>query len=141
MSEELYFATIGTVYEDGVSLIFDGTETESQKHYKVNTSVVFKTGDRVKILPYSGTYVVEYVVGNPANGESGDSSESTLPGGGSTGYVLAKNSAADGDASWKATAPAVANYADTSAAIWFRYTSGKYQIAASGENWKTISTT
>ena len=59
------FATVGAVYADGISLIFDGQETPSQKHYKCNTSVTFTPGDRVKIFSVSGTYVVEYPVGNP----------------------------------------------------------------------------
>jgi len=58
------FATIGTVYADGVTLIFDG-EAESTKHYKVNTSITFTAGKRVKVTAISGTYVVDYIVGNP----------------------------------------------------------------------------
>ena len=59
------FATVGAVYDDGLSLIFDGQGTETEKHYKCNTAVSFKAGDRVKIMQDSGTYVVEYVVGVP----------------------------------------------------------------------------
>lgn len=59
------FATIGSVYSDGVTLYFDSVQAESVKHYKVNNSVVFRAGDRVRITKDSGTYVVEYVVGNP----------------------------------------------------------------------------
>ena len=59
------FATIGAVYRDGVSLIFDGENTATKKHYLCNTSVNFKAGDRVKIFAGSGTYIVEYVVGPP----------------------------------------------------------------------------
>lgn len=59
------FATVGDVYDDGLSLIFDGQENATEKHYKCNTSVDFKAGDRVKIMQDSGTYVVEYVVGTP----------------------------------------------------------------------------
>lgn len=58
-------ATVGAVYPDGLSLIFDGGESESAKHYKCNTTVSFRAGDRVKISKISGTYVVDYVVGNP----------------------------------------------------------------------------
>ena len=58
-------ATVGAVYSDGLSLIFDGTGTASEKHYKCNTSISFTAGDRVKICKISGTYVVEYIVGNP----------------------------------------------------------------------------
>ena len=58
------FATIKAVYDDGVTLAFDDG-SESQKHYKVNSGVVFNAGDRVRILEDNGTYVVEYVVGRP----------------------------------------------------------------------------
>lgn len=58
-------ATVGAKYTDGLSLIFDGQSAASEKHYKCNTSVIFQAGDRVKICRISGTYVVEYVVGNP----------------------------------------------------------------------------
>lgn len=59
------FATIGAVYTDGVSLIFDGETAATQKHYLCNTSVSFKAGDRVKIFAASGTYIVEYAIGPP----------------------------------------------------------------------------
>lgn len=65
-SEE--FAKIGTVYTDGVSLIFAGSETETEKHYKVNSSIAFATGQKVKLHKTSGTYIVEYPVGNPKVG-------------------------------------------------------------------------
>ena len=58
------FATIKAVHDDGVTLSFDDG-SESQKHYKVNSGVVFNAGDRVRILEDNGTYVVEYVVGQP----------------------------------------------------------------------------
>ena len=38
----LNFATIGEVFSDGVSLIFDGQEEATEKHYKVNTSITFQ---------------------------------------------------------------------------------------------------
>jgi len=62
---EINFATIGAVYADGVTLIFDGETAATEKHYKVNASIVFTAGQRVKIFKDSGTYVVEYPVGNP----------------------------------------------------------------------------
>lgn len=68
-------ATVGAVYEDGLSLIFDGQETATEKHYKCNTSVTFKAGDRVKVARISGSYVVEYVVGAPSSGGGGSVSE------------------------------------------------------------------
>lgn len=51
-------ATVGAVYTDGVSLIFDGQDAATAKHYKRNASVSFAAGDRVVILPISGSYVV-----------------------------------------------------------------------------------
>ena len=57
--QDASFATIGEVFADGVSLIFDGEETASTKHYKVNSFVVFNAADRVRIIKDSGTYVVE----------------------------------------------------------------------------------
>ena len=93
-----HFATIGEVYEDGVSLIFDGEDAATEKHYLCNTSAFFVAGDRVKILPDSGTYIVEYVVGTPQKNEGG--SVIGIPSGGSAGQVLKKNSGNDGDVVW-----------------------------------------
>ncbi len=64
-SAQQNFATIGEIYDDGVSLIFDGEEEPSEKHYKTNSAITFNAGDRVRIFSDSGTYVVEYPVGNP----------------------------------------------------------------------------
>ena len=64
-TEGATFATVGAVYDDSVSLIFDGEGAPTEKHYKVNAFVVFKANDRVRIIKDSGTYVVEYPVGNP----------------------------------------------------------------------------
>jgi len=66
--EKAVFATIGAVYTDGVTLIFDGRTTATTKRFKVNRMMPFAAGDRVKILRDSGTYVVEYPVGNPVSG-------------------------------------------------------------------------
>ncbi|HMM32270.1 MAG TPA: hypothetical protein PKB13_10890 [Clostridia bacterium] len=80
------FATIGTVYADGVSLIFDGETEPSVKHYKVNRMAVFRAGDRVRIAADSGTYVVEYPVGNPISA----STIANLSTGASTATTVAK---------------------------------------------------
>lgn len=68
-------ATVGAVYNDGLTLIFDGQEAPTEKHYKCNTSVTFKAGDRVKVARISGSYVVEYVVGAPNSGGGAGVSE------------------------------------------------------------------
>ncbi len=62
---EASFATVAEVFQDGVTLIFDGLDGPTTKRYKTNAFVVFKPGDRVRVIKDSGTYVVEYPVGNP----------------------------------------------------------------------------
>ena len=91
---EVRFATVGAVYSDGVTLIFDGQEAATEKHYKCNTTILFHAGDRVKIASDSGTYVVEYIIGSPG-------ADAPIPRGGSSGQVLAKKSSTDGDVEWK----------------------------------------
>ena len=78
------FATIDQIYEDGITLIFDGEETASEKHYKCNSFCIFAPGQRVRVIKDSGTYVVEYPVGNP-------NADAILPAGGSDGQVLTKD--------------------------------------------------
>lgn len=51
------FATIDQIYDDGITLIFDGEETASEKHYKCNSFCIFAPGQRVRIIKDSGTYV------------------------------------------------------------------------------------
>ena len=89
------FATVGAVYEDGVSLIFDGESAPTEKHYLCNTNVYFSAGDRVRILEDSGTYVVEYVVGPPRQ-----SRLVGIPAGGAQAQVLTKTSGADYASDW-----------------------------------------
>lgn len=167
MSEQgkFNFATIGQVYEDGVSLIFDGQQEPSQKHYKVNTSIAFLPGDRVKILSDCGTYIVEYVVGNPTIGTEQDGipsggtegqylrknsdvdfdasweDVSQIPTGGSEGYVLGKKTAADGDVWWTYRVNALRDANGASRAIWLRYVNGTgFQIKGTNTSWLTLST-
>lgn len=78
------FATIDQIYEDGITLIFDGEESASEKHYKCNSFCVFAAGQRVRVIKDSGTYVVEYPVGNP-------NADAILPAGGTDGQVLTKD--------------------------------------------------
>lgn len=63
--KQINFATVAEIYDDGISLVFDGEESPSEKHYKCNSFVVFAKGDRVRIAEDSGTHIVEYPVGNP----------------------------------------------------------------------------
>jgi len=112
---EFHFATVGEVFEDGLTLIFDGQEEATEKRYKCNTSVVFHAGDRVKILKDSGTYVAEYVVGPP--GQTGEAAHG-IPSGGAAGQVLTKTGSADYESGWAAVP------AQTVSAL----TSGTYEI-------------
>lgn len=70
---EASFATISEIFEDGVTLLFDGLDAPTTKRYKVNAFVVFHPGDRVRVIKASGTYVVEYPVGNPRREFTADS--------------------------------------------------------------------
>lgn len=65
---ENFLATVGAVYDDGLSLVLEGQTEATTKHYRCNTSVKFAAGDRVKVARISGSYVVEYVVGPPSSG-------------------------------------------------------------------------
>lgn len=94
---ERSFATVGAVYADGVSLIFDGETEPTEKHYLCNTNVFFQAGDRVRILADSGTYVVEYVVGAPRQDRLVG-----IPAGGTAAQVLTKDADEDFAASWQA---------------------------------------
>lgn len=60
--KEVLLATVVEVYTDGIKVRFDGEKEASSKLYKRNKSVSFSKGDRVKMLPYSGTYIVEYAI-------------------------------------------------------------------------------
>lgn len=62
-SESYTLAIIGNKYNDGVSLIFPGSDTESQKHYKYNTAYNFQSNQRVYIVKTSGTYIVICPIG------------------------------------------------------------------------------
>ncbi len=93
--QEAVFATVAGVYSDGLSLLFDGAEEASQKHYLCNTAAFFSAGDRVKLCRDSGTIVVEYPIGRPRSVETHG-----IPPGGTSGQVLAKNNAADYAVQW-----------------------------------------
>lgn len=68
---EQTFATVGAVYSDGVSLLFDGADEPTTKHYKVNQIVKFQAGNRVYVVKDSGTYVVICPVGSPGGANAG----------------------------------------------------------------------
>lgn len=121
------FATIGQVYGDGVSLIFDGQTAATQKHYKCNRFGKFSAGDRVKIIRDSNTYVVEYPVGVPITSLSADYANS------------AGSATSAGTATRAAHAMRLADNGSTTAYILVAYSNGGYYIkASSASSWKRI---
>lgn len=90
-------ATVAEVAEDGVSLLFDGADAPTEKHYRVNVSSKLSAGDRVVIQSISGSYVVICAIGSP----SGDTdAPNYIPTGGSDGQVLAKDGDSDYTLKW-----------------------------------------
>lgn len=59
---EQSLATVVQVAEDGLVLDI------GEKHYKCSTGIVFKVGDRVKLIKDSGTYLVAFPIGAPIAG-------------------------------------------------------------------------
>ena len=59
-------ARVGDVYKDGLSLIFPGSTSPSQKHYKCNADINFSVGDTVYVIKDSGTYIVICKIGVPS---------------------------------------------------------------------------
>lgn len=90
---EIELGTISAIYGDGVTLVIDGSDSASNKHYKTNTGVKFTVGDRVKIAKSSGSYIVEFPIGNP-------NSNLVLPSGGSDGQLLLKNGSTSYSVKW-----------------------------------------
>lgn len=61
------FATIAGLYDDGVSLVFDGETDPSEKHYRANLYCKFEVGQRVYVAKDNGTYVVLFPIGVPGS--------------------------------------------------------------------------
>ena len=124
------FATVGTVYEDGIALIFNGAEAESLKHYKCNAAVRFTAGQRVRIIEDSGTYVVEYPVGAPAQSIYADSAARAAYAS-EAGYAESAGKAATAT---KADTAASAGSADTAKSAGTAETAKSAETAAQAEN-------
>ena len=126
------FATVGTVYEDGIALIFNGAEAESLKHYKCNAAVRFTAGQRVRIIEDSGTYVVEYPVGAPAQSIYADSAARAAYAS-EAGYAESAGKAATAT---KADTAASAGSADTAKTAKSAETAAQAENAAAAETAK-----
>lgn len=140
---EASFATISEIFEDGVTLLFDGLDAPTTKRYKVNAFVVFQPGDRVRVIKDSGTYVVEYPVGNPRTEFTADSATNadhatTADTATSADHATTADSASQvtGTISYASRAGSASNlYANgytNRQRIWLDYTGGAYYIAAEG---------
>lgn len=86
-------ATVVSVGTAGVRLLIDGNEEAGEKEYRVNTGQLLKAGDRVKIRRISGSYVVEYAVGDPM-------ARFAIPPGGTDGQALVKDGTDDYKVKW-----------------------------------------
>ena len=83
--EEIILATVtGVSTANGIQIKADGDEEGGTKYYKGNAMQLFKTNDRVKIRKVAGTYLIDYVVGDPM-------ARYPVPAGGSDGQVLTKD--------------------------------------------------
>ena len=71
-------ASVGEVdyANGGLTLIFPGADGPSSKRYQCNTAVKFVPGQRVKIDPISGSFVVAYPIGPPAEKIVADAADS-----------------------------------------------------------------
>lgn len=124
--QDATFATIGAIYEDGVTLIFDGQDAPTEKHYKCNSFVVFHAGDRVRIIKDSGTYVVEYSVGAPKTSFNADTADKAAN---ATNATNAKNATA---------ADYLVDGASNSKMVYLKITSGVLYFSANGSSWTEI---
>lgn len=140
---EASFATISEIFEDGVTLLFDGLDAPTTKRYKVNAFVVFQPGDRVRVIKDSGTYVVEYPVGNPRTEFKADSATNadhatTADNATSAGRATTADSASrvTGTISYASRSGSASNVfanGDTNRQrIWLDYSGGNFYIAVEG---------
>ena len=154
---EASFATVAAVYDDGLTLQFEGQATASEKRYKCNAFCVFHPGDRVRVIKDSGTYVVEYPVGVPRKTFAADSAAQAETAAHAENAAYAERA---GDADHAANADSAARLTGTvdyasragsasnllsdgavgGARIWLAYSGGYYYIAADGGARKRIAT-
>lgn len=150
---DFQFATVATVTDTGVTLLFDGEESAGAKVYKCAAGVVLHNGDRVKVCRDSGTVVVEYAIGVPG---SSPAEVHGIPSGGTAGQVLTKSSGTDYAAEWQNVPKELPTGAEnqmltadsSGAPVWsairFRVASGfsgkiEYSVDG-GTTWKTVAT-
>lgn len=129
--QDASFAKIAEIYDDGVTLIFDGMEEATQKRYQTNSFVVFKVGDRVRVIKDSGTYVVEYPVGAPRKSFNADYAINAN----SAHHATNAEDAQTSSALWE-------NGASGNGRIYLAHNNGAYDIySTESGRWSRISTT
>ena len=62
VSEKMSTATVASVEDDGLRLIFPGSSEAGEKRYKCNKSQSFSVGDRVFLIPSGSSYVVAFPI-------------------------------------------------------------------------------
>lgn len=148
-AQDASFATIAAIYDDGVTLKFDGMDAPTEKRYQTNAFVVFKVGDRVRVIKDSGTYVVEYPVGAPRKSFSADyaTDAKTANKAANADYATSAGSANTASSATKATNATNAEYtlyirsnaSSNGYTIRFMVNSNGYFVASSyNGTWKRI---
>lgn len=132
--QDASFAKIAEIYDDGVTLIFDGMEEATQKRYQTNSFVVFKAGDRVRVIKDSGTYVVEYPVGAPRKSFNADYAAKAGAADSATNADSVPASGVTGTIEYASRAGRAQNVYSrgdvNSVRIWLSYENGKYAITS-----------
>ena len=63
MKHSLQTATVASVTEQGIHLLFPDSAEPTAKAYPYNKAVSFSAGDRVFLLPTDSGYVVAFPIG------------------------------------------------------------------------------
>lgn len=119
-AQDASFATIAAIYDDGVTLKFDGMDAPTEKHYQTNAFVVFKVGDRVRVIKDSGTYVVEYPVGAPRKSFSADYATNAGSANNASNANYASSAGSASSASSASSAKSATNATNAQYAIYVR---------------------
>lgn len=145
-------AIVEEVFDDGVTLQFPSDNEAKGKHYKCNSTIKLKAGDKVYVQKVDKTYIVLFPVGGPAKTIHADTADSaatavTATSAGKADTASKADSATTAENATKATNAETAtaagrvNCAGTSGAVEFRTTSnGDLQFRMYGYvNWYTLA--
>lgn len=65
--DDAFLATVTEInLEKGIKVSVDGQNQANEKYYKCRKGLTLAVGDRVKITKISGTFIIEYAIGLPA---------------------------------------------------------------------------